>query len=200
MRWASLLGALGMGSIAVTACAIGGGDSDRNVATGPGTSAAATGSATGGSSSNTTASGGSTTVAGGSQNTGGNSTGGNSAGGSATGGIGTGAGGGTGGTGLLDPDLGLPDPSGAPCMNYGFGSDCPGIAVCRMSGPNMGTCESCTTCNNLNQPCTQSSDCDILFQCYQGSCTNICPLGTTYCGPVADCLDIGHTTHGVCRP
>ena len=38
-------------------------------------------------------------------------------------------------------------------------------------------------------------------QCiFCSQCTNICPLGTFYCGPVEDCLDIGHPTYGVCRP
>jgi hypothetical protein len=39
-----------------------------------------------------------------------------------------------------------------------------------------------------------------LFSCYAGRCTNFCTLGTVECGPVEDCLDIGHPTHGVCDP
>ena len=118
----------------------------------------------------------------------------------ATGGTGGVGGSGNGGSGALDPDLDLPDPSGDPCTSYGNGSDCPFVHVCRMSGPNSGTCESCTTCNNLNQACSQSSDCDILFMCYQNKCTNICELGTFHCGAITDCVDIGHATHGVCKP
>jgi hypothetical protein len=72
--------------------------------------------------------------------------------------------------------------------------------VCRIATPSGGRCESCTTCNNLGKPCAVSSDCDILFQCYAGRCTNICPLGTSFCGAVADCLNVGNATFGVCKP
>ena len=108
--------------------------------------------------------------------------------------------GGSGAAGQLDPDLGLPDPNGQPCAQIGYGGECPGIAVCRISGPDSGTCESCGICGNLGASCTKSSECDILFQCYQGVCTNLCPLGTSYCGAVQDCLDVGHATYGVCAP
>jgi hypothetical protein len=102
--------------------------------------------------------------------------------------------------GSLDPDLELPDPSGAPCSTPGSMTECPGIEVCRFFTPAEGRCESCEPCGNLGDYCTRSSECDILFMCYAGACTNICPLGTMYCGPVEDCLDIGHPTYGVCRP
>ena len=100
----------------------------------------------------------------------------------------------------LDPDLALPAPDGQPCTTPGSFSECPGIEVCRIDTPTSGRCESCEPCGNLNDPCARSSECDILFQCYQGSCTNICTLGTKECGPPEDCLDVGHETHGVCRP
>jgi hypothetical protein len=65
---------------------------------------------------------------------------------------------------------------------------------------STGVCESCDACGNLFDPCTTGRDCDILFQCYQGQCTNICPLGTTFCGAPDDCIDVGHPTYGVCKP
>jgi hypothetical protein len=117
----------------------------------------------------------------------------------ASGGAGGTAGASGGATGM-DPGLSLPDPNGTPCTSYGYGTDCPGIEVCRISGPSSGRCEGCGPCGNLGASCTKSSDCDILFQCYQGKCTNICPLGTSYCGPVQDCLDVGNATYGVCKP
>jgi hypothetical protein len=100
--------------------------------------------------------------------------------------------------GSLDPDLDLPAPGGQSCATPGM--QCPNIAVCRIAGPNSGRCESCTTCGNLHAFCSASNECDILFQCYQGRCTNICRLGTYDCGPIQDCIDVGHATHGVCRP
>jgi hypothetical protein len=100
----------------------------------------------------------------------------------------------------LDPELGLPDPSGVPCSTPGLEVGCPNLEVCRIDSQTGGRCEGCTSCNNLYKPCTVSSDCDILFQCYEGECTNICPLGTSYCGPVANCLDVGNTAYGVCKP
>ena len=102
--------------------------------------------------------------------------------------------------GSLDPDLELPDPSGTPCSTPGSMGECPFLEVCRFFTPAEGRCESCSPCGNLGDFCSRSSECDILFMCYAGVCTNICPLGTMYCGPIDDCLDIGHPTYGVCRP
>lgn len=99
----------------------------------------------------------------------------------------------------LDPDLDVPD-DGEACTTPGSLNECPGIAVCRFYTAEEGRCESCDTCGNLGAPCTEGTDCDILFACYAGRCTNICPLGTSYCGPVEDCLDVGHPTQGVCDP
>jgi hypothetical protein len=106
----------------------------------------------------------------------------------------------TGGGGPLDPGLDVP-PDGAPCSPPGASCDDNGdFGVCRFVSPTAGACETCVGCGNLNAPCSSGLDCDILFACYLGRCTNICPLGTSFCGPVDDCIDIGHETHGVCRP
>lgn len=99
----------------------------------------------------------------------------------------------------LDPDLDVPD-EGEPCTTPGNMNECPALSVCRFHTAEEGRCESCDACGNLNAPCTEGTDCDILFACYAGRCTNICPLGTFGCGPVEDCLDVGHPTHGVCDP
>lgn len=99
----------------------------------------------------------------------------------------------------LDPDLDVPD-EGESCSFPGNLNECPGIAVCRFYTAEEGRCESCEGCGNLNAPCTQGTDCDILFSCFAGRCTNFCELGTFSCGPIEDCLDIGHATHGVCDP
>jgi len=102
--------------------------------------------------------------------------------------------------GPLDPDLALPDPSGTPCTTPGSMGECPGIEVCRFYTTVEGRCESCEPCGNLNDSCTASSECDILFMCYMGRCTNFCELGTYMCGPIDDCIDVGHPTYGVCLP
>lgn len=99
----------------------------------------------------------------------------------------------------LDPDLDIPS-DGEPCTSPGDLQECPGIAVCRFATTEHGLCESCEPCGNLNAPCNASSECDILFSCYAGRCTNFCTLGTFECGPVEDCLDVGHATMGVCDP
>jgi len=110
----------------------------------------------------------------------------------------TGATGATGGD-PLDPDLDIPN-GGEECTTPGDLNECPGIAVCRFATTEHGLCESCDACGNLNAPCVEGTDCDILFSCYAGRCTNFCTLGTFECGPIEDCLDIGHPTHGVCDP
>jgi hypothetical protein len=101
----------------------------------------------------------------------------------------------------LDPDLKLPG-AGEACTTPGAGSGagCPSLKVCRISSTTGGRCESCGPCGNLNAACTASSQCDILFQCYKGRCTNFCNLGSMECGAPADCINVGHATHGVCNP
>jgi hypothetical protein len=78
--------------------------------------------------------------------------------------------------------------------------ECPNLQVCRFFTPTEGRCETCTNCGNLGAACTATNECDILFECFRGKCTNFCTLGTTECGPPADCLNIGHATRGVCKP
>ncbi|MGE0786357.1 MAG: hypothetical protein AB7S26_11760 [Sandaracinaceae bacterium] len=102
--------------------------------------------------------------------------------------------------GALDPRLSPADPSGAPCSDPGSLSACPGIEVCRFYSATEGRCESCGPCGNLNAFCASSAECDILFMCFSGRCTNFCTLGTYECGAITDCIDIGHPTRGVCRP
>ncbi|MCB9592558.1 MAG: hypothetical protein H6719_07490 [Sandaracinaceae bacterium] len=101
--------------------------------------------------------------------------------------------------GALSSELSLPDPSGTPCTSPGSLGECPGIEVCRFFTPAEGRCETCGPCGNLNAPCAASSECDILFMCFRGRCTNFCTLGTFECGAITDCVDIGHPTRGVCR-
>ncbi len=99
----------------------------------------------------------------------------------------------------LDPGLDVPD-GGQVCTTPGSLGECPALEVCRFNTTEQGLCESCDVCGNLGAPCAQGTDCDILFACFDGQCTNICPLGTFFCGPIEDCLDVGHPTHGVCAP
>jgi hypothetical protein len=99
----------------------------------------------------------------------------------------------------LDPNLSLPNPSGQTCTSPGSFSGCPSVSVCRFYTPTEGRCESCTQCGNLNAVCSASNQCDILFMCYKGRCTNFCTLGTSECGPPQDCINIGHPTRGVCK-
>jgi hypothetical protein len=100
----------------------------------------------------------------------------------------------------LDPDLDIPN-GGEQCDYPGDLQQCAGVAtVCRFATAEYGLCESCDACGNLFDPCVEGTDCDILFSCYAGSCTNFCTLGLSECGPVEDCLDIGHPTRGVCDP
>lgn len=101
----------------------------------------------------------------------------------------------------LDPGLSVPPGSAEPCTNIASLSECSGIAVCRFFAAEEGRCESCVECGNLFSPCSTSADCDILFQCYDGACTNFCPLEFPQtCGNPDDCIDVGHPTHGICRP
>lgn len=98
----------------------------------------------------------------------------------------------------LDPELDVPPAENEICETPG--ASCGGVRLCRFYDETQGRCESCTECGNLFDPCTSGDDCDILFVCFRGSCTNICLLGTFQCGAEEDCIDVGHPTHGACRP
>jgi hypothetical protein len=103
----------------------------------------------------------------------------------------------------LDPDLSLPDPGGQVCDEPGRSGlpECPAVdQVCRYFTATEGRCEPCSTCGNGGESCSATSQCDILYECYQGQCVSFCTLGTLACGTVADCINIGHATRGVCRP
>jgi hypothetical protein len=102
--------------------------------------------------------------------------------------------------GALSPLLMVPDAGEPVCTIVGSESECPFLDVCRFFDGTQGRCETCSPCNGRDQPCSQSSECDILFACYDGFCTNFCDLGTQECGSVQDCINVGHPTKGVCRP
>jgi hypothetical protein len=101
--------------------------------------------------------------------------------------------------GPLDPGLSLPDPNGAPCTSLGIEVGCPAYQVCRIASPSGGRCEGCASCGHLGDRCSATNECDILFECYKGKCTNFCQLGTYMCGAIADCINVGHPTEGVCK-
>jgi len=102
--------------------------------------------------------------------------------------------------GGLDPQLDVPPASNAPCTSPGSLGECAGTSVCRFFSATEGRCESCAACGNLFASCASGQDCDILFVCFQGQCTNFCTLGTSECGAPTDCIDIGYPTRGACRP
>jgi len=94
----------------------------------------------------------------------------------------------------------VPSASGEVCHTPGdITNECPSLQVCRFFSSLEGRCEGCSPCGNLHVSCSTSSECDILFTCFSGKCTNICQLGTGYCGPVEACLDVGYPGYGVCR-
>ena len=100
----------------------------------------------------------------------------------------------------LHPQLDIAE-GGEVCQTPGHLGECSGIAtVCRFHDSDTGRCESCQECGNLNAFCGDGTQCDILFACFAGRCTNFCTLGTQECGAVDDCLDVGHPTRGVCDP
>lgn len=102
--------------------------------------------------------------------------------------------------GGLDPRLDVPPAGNDPCATPGSLGECPGIAVCRFYSASEGRCQSCTACGNLFASCATGDDCDILFVCFEGQCTNFCTLGSSECGAPSDCIDIGHPTRGACMP
>lgn len=124
-----------------------------------------------------------------------------------TGGTGAGTGGAaTGGTSSggpgdgLGPGLQYPPGDNDTCSNIGGScSDDGDPGICRLYNDSEGRCETCTSCSGRGQFCTSSSDCDILFHCYQNKCVGHCPLMyPQVCGNPSDCVDIGHPDTGVC--
>lgn len=105
------------------------------------------------------------------------------------------------GPGTLDPQLALPDASGAACE---VGAFCWNniYYACRIASPTDGRCETClyaALCGVQGSSCTKSNECGTLYQCYAGKCSSICKLGVD--DPLCDaqdCRDVGHVTHGVC--
>jgi hypothetical protein len=127
--------------------------------------------------------------------------GGDGDGGSDTSTTGDTTGGTSGGSGdPLDPDLDVPPGGNTPCSTPGSLNECGPLEVCRFFDSEEGRCESCTGCGNLNAFCTEGTDCDILFMCFQNTCTNFCTLGSSECGAVDACVNVGHPTKGVCQP
>jgi hypothetical protein len=192
-----------LAALVLAACSVGGGDPFPGAlsvgSAGSATSDGSTGGTSDGSSSGAVGSdGGSSSNAGDSTSGGATSASTTSEGSSDSGDDATTTGA-SGGGDPLDPDLDVPN-GGEECETPGDLNECPGIAVCRFATSEHGLCESCDECGNLNAPCVEGTDCDILFSCYAGHCTNFCTLGTFECGPVEDCIDIGHPTHGVCDP
>ena len=101
-------------------------------------------------------------------------------------------------SGALASGLGLPDPHGKSCKDIGGVSDCPFEKVCRIATPNGGRCDSFGT-SAYGDPCGSSSECDDFNQCFNGTCTFMCRLGSHDCGKPSDCLDVGNATWGVCK-
>jgi hypothetical protein len=101
----------------------------------------------------------------------------------------------------LDPQLAVPPMCAPTCTGFGFSNDCGALEVCRLKDSATGVCETCEACGNLNAPCTNTIDCDILFTCFKNQCTAMCSFDTPQtCGNPAACTDVGHPTHGVCDP
>ncbi len=73
------------------------------------------------------------------------------------------------------------------------------VEGCRIATSTGGRCEVGGG-GLLDDPCTLGTDCDIIFQCYQGTCRDMCQLGTYECGDPSDCIDVGNDTYGVCAP
>src|SRR5262249_24519379 len=97
---------------------------------------------------------------------------------------------------LLDPASG----SGAICNMPGDLTHCPNYGVCRFYTSTEARCEDPGMGLGLHQLCSSSSECDVLFVCYDSECRSFCHLGTIECGAVSDCVDVGWTGHdiGVC--
>jgi hypothetical protein len=116
-----------------------------------------------------------------------------------------GGGDGRGPTGL-DDRVALPELDATPCRVSIGGVDfvnCKGSEECRMATADSGRCEDCLGRCTLHQgdSCTQSWQCDSLFECFRGRCTNRCTRGEHECGKIESCLDVGFLGgFGLCDP
>lgn len=99
----------------------------------------------------------------------------------------------------LDPSLSVPPASNPTCSTPNTGCAAGGT-WCRLYSSTEGRCEGCVGCGNQNDSCVTGADCNIFLVCYTGRCTLMCELGSTTCGSVDRCLDVGHPTQGVCLP
>lgn len=98
----------------------------------------------------------------------------------------------------LDPLLVLPPPDGAACWPPG-GGQCPGYGSCEISSPDAASCAPCPqgSCGgHLHDFCSGPSDCDVLFECYEGKCFAPCWIDAGECTPY--CKYVGNDTYGVC--
>jgi hypothetical protein len=102
----------------------------------------------------------------------------------------------------LDPLLSPADGSGPVCHTPGSLAECPGYAVCRFYTSTELRCDPANLSNpGIGALCNQSSDCDLMYQCYRGFCFPFCMIGSTDCGFPDDCVDVGWMNHdiGACR-
>jgi hypothetical protein len=105
------------------------------------------------------------------------------------------------GGGGLDPSLAPAGGGGQSCMTPGGYNECPNQGACRFYTSTEARCEDPQQEEPLLSPCTTSAECSTLFVCYQNRCESFCHLGTSECGAISDCVDVGWINHdiGVCQ-
>lgn len=100
----------------------------------------------------------------------------------------------------LSPDLSLAADDGTICADGALGyGGCGAGQACRFYSPSENHCDPVGGAL-LGDSCADSSECDSLFVCFMGQCSNFCTLGTTECGAPTDCVDVGHPNKGACLP
>ncbi len=104
-------------------------------------------------------------------------------------------------------DTGPPDPPPTQCTLPGKGhpdSQCTEVLeVCRINPDKTLTCSGSVGFGPYNSPCTDHTQCDILFGCHNGKCTTYCELqfGSAQCFPdLPNCKNVGHPSWGACGP